>query len=332
MSTYPDFDEQEDFADIRNISEQEKRLARRFGPGRKQPRPSRPARASELPADLQAEQDQDTWIFTYQASRHERQWLKDSLGGFFEHQWFQDVLRLLKGGKEASVYQCTANPPIQTEFLAAKVYRPRMFRGLRNDQAYRAGRADLDGEGRVITDDGMLHAMRKRTTYGKELLHTSWIEHEFKAMQVLHRAGADVPSPYACANNAILMDYIGDENGPAPILTSVRLGHSEAQRIFQGVVHNIELMLANGLVHADLSAYNILYWEGEIVLIDFPQVVQPHVNQNAYAIFQRDVHRVCEYFQEQGVRVNAARLARDLWKGRGFPTAPEPDLSRMEEE
>jgi hypothetical protein len=104
--------------------------------------------------------------------------------------WFDDVLRLLEGGKEASVYQCALSPnsPVGVPYLAAKVYRPRRFRHLKNDFFYREGRDDLDINGNVVLDDGMQHAMRKRTQYGKDAAHFL-IGHEFKTLQILHAAG-----------------------------------------------------------------------------------------------------------------------------------------------
>ncbi|NIT56687.1 MAG: serine protein kinase RIO, partial [Aliifodinibius sp.] len=76
----------------------------------------------------------------------------------------------------------------------------------------------------------------------------------------------------------------------------VDLERDEAQLLFDRVIHNVELMLKHNRVHADLSAYNILYWEGEIILIDFPQAISPVNNQSAYLIFKRDMLRICEYF------------------------------------
>src|SRR3989304_2242603 len=131
--------------------------------------------------------------FTYNASRHERLWLVNSLGNFYELHWFSDVLRLIKGGKEGSGDECRADPCFTANYIAAKIYRPRKFRNLKNDHLYREGRYDLGADGLVILDDGMQHAMRKRTAYGLELLHTSWIEHEVKTLNLLHSAGADVP-------------------------------------------------------------------------------------------------------------------------------------------
>jgi RIO kinase 1 len=256
--------------------------------------------------------------FTYEPARFEEWWLLASLGEFYEHRWINDVLQRVKSGKEASVYQCRAGAAISGKMLAAaKVYRPWSLRNMRNDHEYRQGRADLDAEGRVVIDDGMLHAMEKKTEYGRQLLHQSWMAYEFRSLKTLRAAGADVPEPYAMAQNAILMGFIGDSSKCAPTLHEVKLEPGEARRLFERVLGNIDILLAHERVHGDLSAYNILYWKGDICLIDFPQVVSPRQNKNAYAIFQRDVMRVCEYFARQGVRADAAQLAKELWQTHG---------------
>src|SRR5919108_467248 len=165
--------------------------------------------------------------FTYPAARFESWWLLESLGDFYEHKWITDVLRRLKGGKEASVYLCRSGPAIEAPLVAAKVYRPRPLRNLKNDGQYRVGRIDLDEEGHAIVKDGDLHAMQKRTAYGEELRHQSWIAYEFQTLEMLRAAGADVPEPYAMEKNAILMDYIGDFDSAAPTLNSVTLDPDE---------------------------------------------------------------------------------------------------------
>lgn len=256
--------------------------------------------------------------FTYSASKHEKEWLINSLKEFHQQGWFDDVLRLIKGGgKEASVYQCLANNTTHNKFMAAKVYRPRKFRQLRNDALYRQSRLYLDDEGHEIRDDRALHAIAKRTRYGMSLMHTSWIEHEFQAMKLLHKAGADIPEPFTSGNNAILMAYIGWDDMGAPTLNEVNLSSKEAKNVFERVLNNMRIMLANGRVHGDLSAYNILYYEGDIYLIDFPQVLDPQVNQASYTIFCRDIRRICEYFQSQGLDPHPQSLADELWEESG---------------
>ncbi len=250
---------------------------------------------------------------TYKPIKHERQWLSDALGGFFIQGDITDVLRLIKGGKEASVYQVTVPEATGAPYAAAKVYRPRTFRNLRNDARYRHGRTILDEQGKQLHDERAWHAIITGTEMGKDLKHASWMSYEYVTMERLHAAGADVPRPIARGPNVILMEYVGSADRPATTLNHVALAPEEVEPLFDRVLENVALMLSYGVVHGDLSAYNILYHEGEITLIDFPQVVQPEDNPEARAIFDRDVERVCQYFASQGVERDATALAEDLW-------------------
>jgi RIO kinase 1 len=101
-------------------------------------------------------------------------------------------------------------------------------------------------------------------------------------------------------------------------LNEVGLGQGEARALFERALRNMDILLSQGRVHGDLSAYNILYWHGRISLIDFPQVVSPQQNRNAYPIFQRDVQRVCEYFARQGVHADPKQLATQMWEAHGY--------------
>lgn len=262
--------------------------------------------------------DRADFPYSYKPSRFEGRWLVDSLGGFYEEHWFDDVLRMVKGGKEASVYLCRGNATTGSQWMAAKVYRPRMYRNLKDDHIYREGRSKIDESGLEITDDRAERAMAKRTNFGLRLMHTDWIQHEFAAMEKLYDAGAAIPRPFVCAHNAILMEYIGDEDQAAPTLNTVDLDHRSAARLFGKVVENLRLMLRLNLVHGDFSAYNLLYWEGEIHMIDFPQAFAPGRNSNAWNIFSRDVERVSEYFIRQGIAIDYRQLAESLWKEAGL--------------
>ncbi|MDX1436205.1 MAG: RIO1 family regulatory kinase/ATPase [Anaerolineales bacterium] len=274
-------------------------------------------------AELAAEEDITAIEFTYKASKTEALWLAESLGFFYQNRWIDDVLQLVKGGKEASVYLCAANPSSGLDYLAAKVYRPRRFRSLRNDYLYREGRDRLDADGNPIIDDKDLHAMDKRTAYGRQLSHTSWIEHEVRALNRLSEAGVPVPRVYSRGQNAILMDYIGDRTMPAPTLNAVQLEPGEGGGLLRPLLEYVELALSLDIIHGDLSAYNILYWEGDVTLIDFPQVVSPLQNRNAYAIFRRDVRRLCEYFADQGVTADSKRISEEMWQRQGLRLTPD---------
>lgn len=273
-----------------------------------------------------------TFKFTYKAARFEEWWLLDSLGSFYEHKWISDVLRRVKGGKEASVYQCQPGAEVDVPFLAVKVYRPRSLRNLKNDQQYRVGRVDLDEDGTALWKEADKNAIAKRTNYGEEVRHRSWIAYEFKTLEMLYEAGADVPRPFAMEKNSILMEFLGDSVLAAPPLVSVRLEPDEAKYLYDQVVRNMDLMLANDRIHGDLSAYNILYWDGNIKLIDFPQVVLPKSNPASWNIFQRDVHRICQYFSAQGVDCNARKLAADLWTAHGYRLFKELDPRYLDPE
>jgi RIO kinase 1 len=252
---------------------------------------------------------------TYRPGHHEEQWLLSSLRSFYEEELITDVLAMVKGGKEASVYRCEAHPTIGSSFLAAKVYRPRMFRTLRNDAIYRQGRQILTSEGRPVktTDHRIMRAIGKKTAFGVQVMHTSWLMHEYNAIECLYQAGGAVPKPITASMNAILMSYHGDARMAAPTLNQVRLDLDEATSLFREVLRNVELMLQYEMIHGDLSAYNILYWENEITIIDFPQATDSCTNSEAYFILRRDIERVCDYFRRQGVRCDPSAIMDDLW-------------------
>jgi len=304
---------------IKNLPRKDQRIP----PRKKSANKSETSREYILAELAEQSDDVSTFEFTYKAARHEHGWLIDSLGGFYEQHWIDDVLRMIKGGKEASVYQCSANQSILEDFIAAKVYRPRRFRNLKNDHLYREGRARLDSEGAAILDHGTLNAMDQRTEYGLRMMHTSWMQHEFQTMKLLHAAGADVPVPYACDNNAILMSYIGGVALAAPTMNQIDLDLDESTHLFRRVIENVDIMLANDRIHGDLSAYNILYWDGEITIIDFPQAISPEENRSAYAIFERDLTRICEYFARQGVDVKPRSIAADMWTSHRHRFSPD---------
>ena len=256
---------------------------------------------------------------TYKPSRFEAGWLLSSLSSFYEQDLICDVLYHVKGGKEASVYCCQPGPAAGKELVAAKVYRPRQFRNLRNDAMYREGRAVLSGDGKPVkkTDHRVMRALGKKTEFGVQVQHTSWLMYEFTALQSFYAASAAVPRPIAAGDNAILMGYQGDAQRPAPALNEASLDCEEAGKLLAEALRNIEVMLQQGYIHGDLSAYNILYWEGRITLIDFPQVTSLEGNQNARFILQRDITRVCDYFARQGAPRDPQEVMDRLWSRYG---------------
>jgi RIO kinase 1 len=144
--------------------------------------------------------------------------------------------------------------------------------------------------------------------------------HEYTLLEALHAQGGDVPAPIAHADNALLMELIGDEHGAAPTLNDVDVPRDEAQKLFERVLFNVELLLSMGWVHGDLSAYNMMYPGDRIVLIDFPQVAKCNANPRARGLFGRDIERIAQYFEGCGLTINAPQLAKELW----LKHVPEP--------
>ena len=305
-----EYTEYEDLFDPMNIDRQARR--KRNPKPQHQPKAARQEIIEEIADTTTLESDFD---ITYQPSLYESSWLVASVGTFFDLSYITDVLALVKGGKEASVYRCEAHPSTNATLLAAKVYRPRMFRNLRNDAMYRQGRTMLQSDGKEANprDRRMMRAVDQKTAYGAQLQHTSWLMYEYTTMRDLYQLGAAVPEPIVASENAILMTYVGDKNMAAPTLNTVRLQQDEAEILYQEVLRNIGLMLSRHIVHGDLSAYNLLYWEGKITLIDFPQVIDVRTNDNGYMLLHRDVTRICEYFAKQGVNCDAQTLTDQLW-------------------
>ena len=228
-----------------------------------------------------------------------------SLRRFRDDGVITDECEVVKSGKEATVNCCRAGASAGGELLAAKVYRPRQFRSFKRDAVYQAGR--------VILDARFRRAVAKKTRRGRGVQSGLWVASEFETLKLLHEAGGDVPRPLAMAGSAILMEYVGARGSPAPTLNQVALDRQEARRLFGRVVRNIELFLSCDRVHADLSAFNILYWRGRITIIDFPQAVDPRVNRNAFSLLLRDLGNVHRYFARHGVQAEPSRLADKLW-------------------
>src|SRR5690606_24652950 len=132
---------------------------------------------------------------TYKPSKYEAEWLLGSIRGFYDQSLITDVLGQVKGGKEASVYRCEAHESTGEDMIAAKVYRPRKFRQLRNDAMYREGRGVMSTDGGDITERNKREhrALQKKSAFGMQLAHTSWIMYEYTTLQKLYEVGAAVP-------------------------------------------------------------------------------------------------------------------------------------------
>ena len=115
------------------------------------------------------------------------------------------------------------------------------------------------------------------------------------------------------SSSVIIMEYIGDEDAPAAPLANTRIDRAEAERVFGVLMHQVEMMLACDRIHGDLSAYNVLYRNGDVRIIDFPQAVDARFNSNALSLLERDIDNLCGHFARLGVQADGYRIARALW-------------------
>ncbi|EFH83554.1 RIO1 family regulatory kinase/ATPase [Ktedonobacter racemifer] len=231
--------------------------------------------------------------------------IQTSLDSFFADGLISEILHVVKSGKEATVYCCRAHPSQDVPYIAAKVYRPRNNRGFKNDSVYQ--------EGRYVGDQRIKRAMKNKSGVGREAQFSMWIAHEFTMLNGLYKAGATIPRPIAHNSNAILMEYLGEPQRPAPALQGVQLAPDEVYPIFANLMDNIQLLLKHNVVHGDLSGYNILYWQGKATIIDFPQAVDPRFNSHAYNLLLRDIGNICKYMTRYGLQRDSTELTNRLW-------------------
>ncbi len=224
--------------------------------------------------------------------------LLSHLNPLIEDQLIAEVIRPIKAGKEAVVYCCRAHESLGGGLIAAKIYRPVERRSFKRDAVYQQGR-----ERGARPDARTLRALGKKTKRGRLHKFSAWIAHEMRTMTLLYQAGADVPEPIDRVGPVILMEYFGDDKAPAPVLVNVTLDAGEVATIYQQILHNVEIFLIQHRIHADLSAYNMLYVDDHIVIIDFPQSVDPRYNDDAFDLLVRDLKNVNSFFKEYGLEV-----------------------------
>lgn len=244
--------------------------------------------------------------------RRDGEWVLSSLTHFYEQDLIADVLREVKSGKEATVFCCTAGPASSNELLAAKIYRPRMFRSLSNDAVYREGRVVRNEAGRNVraTSKGV---PSRGSAKGRAFQVSSWIGYEYAAQELAYGLGVRTPRPYSQTGNGLLMEYLGDAESVAPRLCEIEVDRGEAQDLLDGLLQDIERLLTGHRIHGDLSVYNILAWDGEPYIIDFAQAVDPRQGDDSRALLARDVQRVVSALAPFGARADARGVAERLW-------------------
>jgi RIO kinase 1 len=213
-----------------------------------------------------------------------------------------EVLRPLMSGKEASVYVVRCGDHIR----CAKVYKDASQRSFKKAVQYQ--------EGRKVRSSRRARAMEKGSSYGREQAEESWQNAEVEALYKLADAGVRVPQPYGCFDGILLMELILDEDGDvAPRLNDIQLTAEQARRDHKTMMQHILRMLAVGLVHGDLSEFNVLQDPQGPVIIDLPQAVDAAANNNAQWMLERDVNNITQYYAQFAPELAATKYAKEIW-------------------
>jgi len=178
-------------------------------------------------------------------------------------------------------------------------------RSFKRDASYR--------EGRFIGDSRIEKAIEQGSQKGLDAHQILWVQEEFRQMQHLYEHGVRVPKAIAVNGIALVMEFIGDENGnPARRISDLKMENDEAEAAFRQSVQNLKLLVRSGRVHGDYSTFNILWHKEEAVVIDFPQVMEFKNNPNADAFLERDVRSLCKSFMKQGIKTDEGKVLREV--------------------
>ncbi|MDN5848829.1 MAG: serine protein kinase RIO [Nitrococcus sp.] len=212
------------------------------------------------------------------------------------------VIRSLKSGKEATVYMVLS----EGEVRCAKVYKDADKRSFHQQAQYQ--------EGRKVRNSRRARAMAKRTRYGRREQEAAWQSAEVDALFRLSAAGVRVPKPYGCVEGVLLMELIVDDHGDvAPRLNDLELTAAQARAYHGMLIAQIVRMLCAGLIHGDLSEYNVLVGSDGPVIIDLPQAVDAAGNNNACRMLERDVDNLTSYFSHSAPELGGTDYGKEIW-------------------
>ncbi|MGH2455035.1 MAG: RIO1 family regulatory kinase/ATPase [Candidatus Limnocylindria bacterium] len=222
----------------------------------------------------------------------------------------------LKSGKEAEIFLVERRFATSAGLLAHKRYRPRYpgkgelrARGFSNATSYR-GDAIYKAGWFLPTRDKK--ALMGGSRYGHELAGRLGPMQEWATLRRAWDAGASVPYPVEQTDHGLLMEFIGDESQAAPKLGEARLSPAQLASAWAQLVDNVRALTEAGLVHADLSAYNLLWWEERLIVIDLPQAVEFTTNTDAFELLHRDVANVGAWFARHGMAQDLETLYAEL--------------------
>lgn len=213
-----------------------------------------------------------------------------------------EVIRSLKSGKEATVYLVRSG----TQTRCAKVYRDMAQRSFQKRAQYQ--------EGRKVRGSRQSRAMSKSTRFGRKEQEAAWKNAEVDALYQLVAAGVRVPKPYGYFNDTLIMELVTDAAGdPAPRLGEVDLSPETAREYHRFLIQQIVRMLSIGLIHGDLSEFNVLVAPDGPVIIDLPQAVNAAGNNGALAMLERDVNNIRGTLGRFAPELLETEFAREMW-------------------
>jgi len=225
-----------------------------------------------------------------------------SLVPLIEDGLVDEVLRSLKSGKEATVYVVSS----AGEIRCAKVYKDAEKRSFRSQTAYQEGRSERNTR--------RARAIGKGSAYGRKEQENAWQNAEVEALYRLAEAGVRVPEPYGCFDGVLLMELVIDAEGyAAPRLNDVELSAEQAREYHAFMMMEVVRMLCAGIVHGDLSEFNVLLgWQGPVI-IDLPQAVNAAGNNHAFSMLERDVNNMSTYFGQFAPELLETDYAHEIW-------------------
>ena len=214
----------------------------------------------------------------------------------------EEVLRPLMSGKEAEIYLVVAGG----EECVAKVYKDAQSRSFQHRAQYT--------EGRRARSSREQRAMQKGSRYGRAQTEDAWSAAEVAAIYRLRAAGVRVPEPYAFVEGVLVMELIKDSQGaPAPRLVDRHFEPGDATELFHVLLREVVKMLCAGIIHADLSDFNVLLSADGPVIIDFPQAVDPAGNRNARKLLLRDVKNLTDFLSRFAPELRKTRYGLEMW-------------------
>jgi RIO kinase 1 len=235
--------------------------------------------------------------------------------GIILEDYIEDVeLGMLKRGKEAEVFLVERRARDRSCLFAEKRYFAFEERTFKHNAGYREHQRAQgwarDG-GRIRKrkgGGGTQRAIARGTDYGKRTLYATWQSTEWTMLTQLWNVGAPVPFPVEQTADGMLMEYIGDREMAAPRLAQAGVSKGELSPLFGQFREGLRAFARAGIVHGDLSPYNLLVWDGELWFIDLPQAVPYLQNKNATDFLYRDVTNVCDWFMRRGLEVDAEEV------------------------